>query len=482
LYVSENNGANWSAANYNLASTLNSRWLYVFNNTLFLSSNGGVYALGNNNWTNMNAGLPTDFAYFYCLTSVPGRMLTCTYSRAMYATTDNGVSWSQKISGLTASSIQANRIINVNNVLFAASGVNGVYKSTDGGANWVTVNNGNNLRCNNIYTSGNKIYALTDGGVFSTTNSGESWVSQSGGLTANDLKVRCMFVDGAVSYIGTYNGVLKSTDDSQMWAPTSFHNTQKIIDCIVKVNGVIFVGSEATTNTLVKLNNEGASWEAVRFFQSFNPQVFDIFVDGTSMYIGTGHGVHKSTNTGANWTMLNNGLGSDPYVSNIIRVNQNLYCTQTAGGNGIYRSTNNGVEWQDVTGYGPFWTDFRSVISHNAKLFISMGIGIYSRNESDLTSVTNPLNITPMELCLRQNYPNPFNPATTIKFSVPKNQFVKVNIYDVSGKLVVNLLNEYKTAGEYDVNFNAEHLSSGVYFYSLESESFSETKKMVLVK
>jgi len=484
LYVSDNNGASWSAANYNLAASLNSRWLYVFNNTLFLSSNGGVYALGNNTWTNMNSGLPTDFAYFYCLTSVPGKMLTCTYSRAMYATTNNGASWQQKISGLTASSMQGNKILNIDNVLFAASSVNGVYKSTDGGINWITVNNGNNLRCNNIYYSGNKLYALTDNGVFSTTNSGETWVSQSAGLSGNDLKVRCMFADGAVSYIGTYNGVWKSTDNSQSWSQTSFYAAQSYINSIAKVNGVIMVGSEGVSNSLVRLNDGGASWQQIRFYQSFNPQVFDIFVEGNTMFIGTGHGVHSSTNTGANWTMLNNGLGLDPYVSCIIRVDQNLlYCTQTAGGNGIYRSSNNGAVWEEVTGDGPFWTDFRSVISYNGKLFISMGIGIYSRNESNLTNVGNPVsNIIPKEFNLKQNYPNPFNPATTIKFSVPKNQFVKINIYDASGKMVRELLNEYKTAGEYDVIFNAGNLSSGVYFYELQSESFSETKKMLMVK
>ena len=481
IYVSSNNGANWSLANYNLSPTLNARCLYVFNNTLFLSGNGGVYTLGNDTWTNMSTGLPTEFPFFYWLTSVPGKLLTCTYGKAMYATTNAGASWTQKISGLTASSVQANRIINVNNVLFSASATNGVYKSTDGGENWITVNNGNNLRCNNIYSSGNKIYALTDGGVFSTTNSGETWTAQNTGLTANDLKVRCMYVDGANSYLGTYNGVLRSTDDGQSWAPTSFHSTQKIINCITKVNGVLFAGSEGVTNTLVKLIDNGASWEWVRFNMSFTPQVFDIFVEGNTMFIGTGHGVHKSTNTGANWTMLNEGLGADPYVSSIIRVGQYMFCSQTAGGRGVFRTTNDGVQWEEVTGEGPFWSDFRNLFSHNGKLLVSTGQGIFSRPESQLVSIENS-NVRPEQFSLKQNYPNPFNPVTTIKYSIPKNQFVKITVYDVSGKKIAELLNEYKTAGEYDIIFDASRFSSGVYFYELKTENFTETKKMLLVK
>ncbi len=483
LYVSSNNGSSWSSANYNLTgSQLNARCLYIFNNTLFLSGNGGVYTLGDNIWTNMNSGLPTDYPFFYWLTSLPGKLLTCTYGKAMYATTDNGATWTQKISGLSAGSVQANKIINVSGTLFSASAINGVYKSTDGGDNWISVNNGNNLKCNNIYSSGNRIYSLTDGGVFYTINSGVSWTAQNTGLTGNDLKVRCMFIDGTNFYIGTYNGILKSTDDGQSWAPTSFYGTQKFIDCFAKVNGVLFAGSEGVSNSLVKSSDNFATWQAVTFFQSFTPQVFDIFVDGTTMYIGTGHGVHRSTNTGANWTILNNGLGSDPYVSSVIKVGTNLFCTQTAGGRGVFRSTNDGALWEEVTGEGPFWADFRNIINYNNKILVSTADAIYSRPESQLVVSIPNENVRIHNYSLKQNYPNPFNPETNIKYELKQNEFVRLNIYDVSGKIVSTLVNAYKIAGAYSVNFNAGDFPSGTYFYEFKAGNFSETKKMVLIK
>mgnify|MGYP000935901094 CR=1 FL=1 len=84
---------------------------------------------------------------------------------------------------------------------------------------------------------------------------------------------------------------------------------------------------------------------------------------------------------------------------------------------------------------------------------------------------------------LEQNYPNPFNAGTKIRFAVKdNNSIVNLSVYDVSGRLVKNLLNEKFDVGEYEYFYNAEELSSGVYFYSLKSGDFSETKRMVLVK
>jgi pimeloyl-ACP methyl ester carboxylesterase len=83
---------------------------------------------------------------------------------------------------------------------------------------------------------------------------------------------------------------------------------------------------------------------------------------------------------------------------------------------------------------------------------------------------------------LEQNYPNPFNPSTTIQFQIPKSSFVNLKVYDILGKEVATLADEYKPAGSYEVNFDASQLSSGIYFYKLQTASFVETKKMVLLK
>ncbi len=88
----------------------------------------------------------------------------------------------------------------------------------------------------------------------------------------------------------------------------------------------------------------------------------------------------------------------------------------------------------------------------------------------------------PAEFALEQNYPNPFNPTTAIRYQLPVNSDVKLEVYDVLGKKVATLVNERQEAGIYTYTLNASTLSSGVYFYRLQAGNFVQTKKMMLVK
>lgn len=83
---------------------------------------------------------------------------------------------------------------------------------------------------------------------------------------------------------------------------------------------------------------------------------------------------------------------------------------------------------------------------------------------------------------LEQNYPNPFNPVTKIRFAIPGSSNVKLFVYDVTGRLVSELVNGELNAGEYETNFNAAEFTSGVYFYTMQAGNFKETKKLVIIK
>ncbi|MBE2256552.1 MAG: T9SS type A sorting domain-containing protein, partial [Ignavibacteria bacterium] len=90
---------------------------------------------------------------------------------------------------------------------------------------------------------------------------------------------------------------------------------------------------------------------------------------------------------------------------------------------------------------------------------------------------------TSIEYTLHQNYPNPFNPITKISFSLPKDVKVTLVIYDILGREIAKLVNnELKPAGSHTFEFNASKLSSGIYFYSLKTDDFKQTKRMVLIK
>ena len=122
----------------------------------------------------------------------------------------------------------------------------------------------------------------------------------------------------------------------------------------------------------------------------------------------------------------------------------------------------------------------------------------YSYKYSPVTKINEDL--SPINsYSLSNNYPNLFNPSTTIKYSIPKQSYVTLKVYDILGREVAALVNEEKPAGNYELNWNAgdlpsevsakDGLASGVYFYQLKAipssgsgQAFIETKKMILMK
>ncbi|MEO8513768.1 MAG: T9SS type A sorting domain-containing protein [Ignavibacteria bacterium] len=155
-------------------------------------------------------------------------------------------------------------------------------------------------------------------------------------------------------------------------------------------------------------------------------------------------------------------------------------------------SSNSGVDWgQDqrltnnslisaqpfVTASGTFvhvlWTDNRD---GNYEIYYK---GDPTGNTIGIQQIST---FTPEKYSLEQNYPNPFNPATNIQFSIPESGNIILKVFDVSGREAAELVNGRLSAGSYNHNFDASQLASGIYFYKLESESFSQTKRMVLIK
>ncbi len=158
-------------------------------------------------------------------------------------------------------------------------------------------------------------------------------------------------------------------------------------------------------------------------------------------------------------------------------------------------TSKDGVDWNEAVNKGASapvkWTidNFAAVDARYIKLVV------LSCNESKVAGlweaeIYGPANVTglengnevPSDFSLEQNYPNPFNPTTTIKFNIPSNQNVKINIYNSIGQLVTELVNKEYSAGSHSVELNAVNLASGVYIYRMEAESFTATHKMMLMK
>ncbi len=100
----------------------------------------------------------------------------------------------------------------------------------------------------------------------------------------------------------------------------------------------------------------------------------------------------------------------------------------------------------------------------------------------DLTITSVAENISPHQYQLEQNYPNPFNPVTVIRYYIPHITSVKLTITDELGRLVKTLVNKEQTSGQYSVLFDGKAFSSGIYFYTLSTDNFHQSKKMMLLK
>ena len=126
--------------------------------------------------------------------------------------------------------------------------------------------------------------------------------------------------------------------------------------------------------------------------------------------------------------------------------------------------------------YHPYNSDFDGILRPRGS---GWDIGAY---ESDFTASIKNDDGQPIAYRLFQNYPNPFNPTTRITFILPNQAHVEINIYDILGELINNLLSSDFSMGIHSVYFDAFGLPAGIYFYSLKADEFIETKKMVLLK
>jgi len=112
--------------------------------------------------------------------------------------------------------------------------------------------------------------------------------------------------------------------------------------------------------------------------------------------------------------------------------------------------------------------------SDHLPVLAEFDFGVVSDVEDDQNSVSN--------FVLYQNYPNPFNPSTKIEFAVPSNGNYSIEVYNIVGQKVAELINDNLEAGTYSVSFEANSMASGIYFYKLAGNNVNLTRKMMLVK
>ena len=368
-----------------------------------------------------------------------------------------------------------------------------------------------------LYSTGTgyPTYAGLSGGyIVKTTNNGVSWFD----VDTIPFGVNCITKGSTYFLVGSSKGIYKTTDTSMrnFQRLSTFDTTLAVLSLCANYE-IILAG---TSNGLYRSTNYGVNWEI--------PQLGGLGVNGVDrgistneVYASTTNGIYRSTNDGVSWTVWTQTIGQNVKFTKYPGLSALVAGTST----GYLWSTNSGANWFSVSRPATLcWSnagspeflmgDISGNVMHgtasnpsaaswtvrNAGLPTTSinalcwsGDYVYAGSSGTTQKIWRALKSytidvkqissdIPAKYELGQNYPNPFNPTTTIRYQIPKAQIVTLKIYDIAGKELETLINENQSPGTYVVNLNAGKYSSGVYFYKIESENFTDTKRMLLVK
>jgi len=387
-------------------------------------------------------------------------------------------------------------------------GSNYIFKTTNGGENWISVYSGNNFsRIHFINQQTGFAIGIFGyvGNFLKTTDQGMNWISYNipYSFRYSDMSVLNEDTIWAVSLDGLEGGLFRTTDGGQSWIRQfyQFNNNPERIYMFDENMGFMGRGTGATGTLLWKTTNGGFNWQLIETASTF----IDIFfIDSLIGYKAKGN-IQKTTDGGYNWIEQNLPTASNIYMNmkKLFFINKDtiwgvsgIYSYPNCWRGIIYKTTNGGNNWgyqMPDTSYG--------IPEYYFIKFVGKNIGwSFKYNERNVytitggsdttiyTSVNNNISILNRNYELFQNYPNPFNSITNIKFKLKSGMlFAKIKIYDIKGKMIRVLTSKKYEAGEHTVRFDAAGLPSGVYFYRLEisgdnGKIYSETRKMILVK
>jgi len=309
-----------------------------------------------------------------------------------------------------------------------------------------------------------------------TTDAGLSWISQS--VPNASTFANMYFFNDQTGDIagGGQNGM------SQFAKTINGGSTWNVLSTSVFAWGEIkFINQQTgwveAPDYFAKTTDGGLSW--IRLLYDGSNQDF-YFLNNQTGWVASENVMKKTINGGESWSFYSVPINF-PYGLKFFDQNTG-WCVGSSGSSGVVcKSTNGGVNWniQKVEANNAFYD--ASFINANTGWISGKATVVYTTN-GGLVSVSPSSTFTPDNFSLKQNYPNPFNPATKISFDIKNSTFASLKVFDMTGKEVKSLVNENIAAGSYEVNFNAAELNSGVYFYTLQTNEFTETKKMMLVK
>lgn len=516
LFKTTDNGLSWLQSNAFIDTAVSSILIDSVNNifvsTGYYNNGNGVYysADGGNNWTHL--GLENKVVLSLAFDS-NGTLYAGTKEDGLFKTTNMGQSWVQHQTGIEG--IEVFRLkINSQDHIFVGSENEGVYRSTNRGETFVQIglpishiqNIDFSPDKNFIFAStpsGVQKYNITTGvwenkglsevvsvsvspsgvlyaatfidGIYRSTNNGDNWE-----FVSNDVIERYNFkaITDSILVDAAYPNLRISINSGSFWETTSIASDPWASSILFYDNKIFTHGFMNFQSKIFYTENLGQS-----FFETETPSDvsrkngFSISSNGEMFFLNRqgnqSPGIYTNTFPPSNWIQKYSGIGNCIYIS----TNNFIYAGTV---DGVILSTDNGNNWELIFTENPsraFAHDLK--IKGNSLFIATNSYGLY---ELQIPTSVNEETDLVTTYQLHQNYPNPFNPITNIKFSILKSDIIQIKIYDILGNEIKTLLNDFRTTGTYEIEFDASNFPSGVYFYRMISGSYSETKKMLLLR
>lgn len=416
----------------------------------------------------------------------------------------------------------------------------GVWKSTDRGTSWQNLNS--TLTLTQFYRiasdpsdAAHILGGTQDNGTQRTLGT-INWAAAFGGDGGEVCfhNVNPQYILGETQN----NGVRRSQDGGTTWssATSGLSGAGSWVGPLMShpdSAGIFYTARQV----IFKSTNWGASWSGISTGTSGTIREMGLCKTSPNvMYATSGSQIYKSTDAGYIYTTVTNNLPNKTITGVYLHPDSSevAVITQSGFGTGhIWKTTNGGISWNDISGnlpdspandvmiyypgsatsvylaaldvgvfittdYGTTWKELADGLPNTVAMHLDynsaankLRIGTHGRGVYEISNLTGVSSITseiPDGFSLQQNYPNPFNPVTTIKYKITERANVTLKIYNILGKAVETIIEEVQGPGTYESHFNASNLSSGVYYYKISvstengSNSFSDTKKMILMK
>ena len=370
------------------------------------------------------------------------------------------------------------------NVVYAGKGSHGIIvKSTNGGISWIELNTPASQLVYKIQFINETTGFMAAGtGLYKTNTGGASWLTL---ITSSFCDIH--FVSESTGYginadfpaklYRTTNGGANFSVFNMGSYPSYFGQAL----CYVNANRIfaLTVKPASDSSIIFKCTNWDSGWVPVL---QTKPACYDIsFADAnTGIVCGNLGTFRKTTDGGVTWQNFS-PTGNFTVLACTMNSLSSGYLVCSNGS--VFKTSNSGINWfPQISGTTSGLNDIDVLNSDNTGFIAGDNGTILKTTNGGVTFIEPNTNSVPNEFSLSQNYPNPFNPATTIEFVLPLSGNVTLRVFDVTGRLVSQVVNGKLEAGTHEYLFNTSDLASGVYFYKLISADYSETKRMVLIK